>query len=103
MVKSGEFVNIRAHIFVSGKVQGVFFRAKVMQEAVRLGVTGWVRNMRDGRVEAVIEGEKEAVDKLVAFCKNGPKGALVTGLDLKLEPFTGEFATFKIRYFNGEA
>jgi acylphosphatase len=87
-------------MLVSGKVQGVFFRAKTMQEAIRLGVTGWVRNLPDGRVEAVFEGEKEAVDAAVEFCRKGPKGAVVTDVDLKWEQFTGEFKDFKVRLQN---
>ena len=71
-----------------------------MQEAVRLGVTGWVRNLPDGRVEAVFEGEKEAVDAAVAFFRKGPRGAVVTDVDLKSEPFTGEFKDFKVRLQN---
>ena len=88
---------VRAHVFVNGKVQGVFFRAKTMQEAVRLGVNGWVRNLLDGRVEAVFEGEKEAVDAAVDFCRKGPRGAVVTNLELNWEPFSGEFKNFKVR------
>lgn len=90
-------MNVRAHIFISGKVQGVFFRAKAMQEAVRLGVNGWVRNLLDGRVEAVFEGEKEAVDAAVDFCRKGPRGAVVTNLELNWEPFSGEFKNFRVR------
>ncbi len=90
----------RAHVLVSGRVQGVFFRAKTMQEAIRLGVNGWVRNLPDGRVEAVFEGEKEVVDAAVEFCRKGTRSAVVTGFDLKWEPFTGEFKDFKVRLQN---
>ncbi len=90
-------MNVRAHVFVSGRVQGVFFRAKTMQEAIRLGVNGWVRNLPDGRVEAVFEGEKKVVDAAVDFCRRGPKGSLVTDFDLTWEPFSGEFKSFKVR------
>ena len=68
----------RAHVFVSGSVQGVFFRQKTRQQARSLGVNGWVRNLDDGRVEAIFEGEESAVKALVEFCSQGPKGALVT-------------------------
>jgi acylphosphatase len=89
----------RAKVLVSGIVQGVFFRARTMQEAVRQNVNGWVRNLPDGRVEAVFEGEKEALDKMVDFCREGPRGAMVIGIDVKWEPFTGEFRDFKIRHW----
>jgi acylphosphatase len=90
----------RVHVLISGKVQGVFFRARTIERAVRLGVTGWIRNLPDGRVEAVFEGEKEAVDALVEFCRKGPIGAVVTGVDLQWDPFTGEFKDFKVRLQN---
>ena len=93
-------MKVRAHVFVSGKVQGVFFRARTMERAVRSGLTGWVRNLPDGRVEAVFEGEEEAVKALVEFCRRGPKGAVVTGVDLTWEPFTGEFVDFRMRHQN---
>jgi acylphosphatase len=88
----------RAHVIISGRVQGVFFRARAMQEALRQGVTGWVRNLSNGRVEAVFEGEKEAVDAMVNFCSDGPSGAVVLGIDVKWEPFRSEFKDFKISH-----
>jgi acylphosphatase len=88
----------RAKVIVSGRVQGVLFRARTMQKAVRQSVNGWVRNLPDGRVEAVFEGEKEAVDTMVDFCREGPRSAMVLGVDVKWEPFTGEFRDFKIRH-----
>ena len=91
-------VSARAHIFVSGMVQGVFFRYETKAKAYELGVYGWVRNLRDGRVEAVIEGEKDAVEKLVDFCHVGPPGADVAQLDLKWENPTGEYKDFTIRF-----
>jgi acylphosphatase len=89
---------IRAHIFVSGRVQGVFFRQKTKQQAKSLGVKGWVKNLDDGRVEAVFEGEEEDVKALVDFCKKGPKGAIVTGFSLNREQFSGEFENLEIVY-----
>jgi acylphosphatase len=91
-------MKVRAHILVSGRVQGVFFRSEVHYEARKRGVKGWVRNLPDGRVEAVFEGEDEAVKALVDFCKIGPPGARVTSVDLKWEPCLGEFKDFTIRY-----
>jgi acylphosphatase len=88
----------RAKVLVSGRVQGVLFRARTIQKAVRQSVNGWVRNLPDGRAEAVFEGEKEAVDMMVDFCREGPRGAMVLGVDVKWEPFTGEFKDFKIRH-----
>jgi acylphosphatase len=88
----------RAHVIVSGRVQGVFFRSETKYKADRQGVRGWVRNLPDGRVEAVFEGEEEAVKALVEFCRRGPPGARVTSVDSKWEGFTGEFDGFKIKY-----
>ena len=73
---------IRVHIYVSGIVQGVFFRKNTRKMALQLGVTGWVRNLLDGRVEAIIEGEKEQVEKLIQWCKEGPPRAKVTSFDV---------------------
>jgi acylphosphatase len=91
-------VKARAHVFVSGRVQGVFFRSETKRKAESRSVTGWVRNLPDSRVEAVFEGEAEAVGALVEFCKRGPAGALVTNFDLTWEAYTGEFNGFKIRH-----
>ncbi len=90
--------NIRAHIHIEGLVQGVFFRAFVMELALRLGLTGWVRNLPDGRVEAVFEGKEEDVEKAIAECYKGPPAAHVTNVDVIREPYRGEFRVFEIRY-----
>ena len=68
---------IRARVVVNGHVQGVFFRDSVRRRALTEGVAGWVRNNRDGTVEAVFEGEPDAVERLVAFSREGPRGARV--------------------------
>jgi acylphosphatase len=91
-------VNSRAHVFVSGQVQGIFFRQNTKQKAENHGVTGWVRNLSDGRVEAVFEGEEEDVNALVDFCRKGPRGALITNVDVAFERFAGEFRNFKVTY-----
>ncbi len=91
-------VKTRVHIFVSGQVQGVFFRQKTKQQAESLGVRGWVKNLDDGKVEAVFEGEEEAVDALVDFCKKGPKGAIVIGVKIDQEQFSGKFHDFEVVY-----
>ena len=90
--------NIRAHVFVEGHVQGVFFRAETREAASRCGVTGWVRNLYDGRVEAVFEGGEEEVERAVAWCHKGPPHAMVTHVDVKREPYTGEFDRFSVTY-----
>ncbi|MEO9296260.1 MAG: acylphosphatase [Nitrososphaera sp.] len=86
----------RAHVFVSGKVQGVYFRQNTLQTANSYGVFGWVRNLPDGRVEAIFEGEEEAVNKVVEWCRAGPSAARVDSLDVKNEKYTGEFSSFAI-------
>ncbi len=91
-------MKIRVHVYVSGRVQGVFFRGETQDEAVRQGVTGWVRNLRDGRVEAVFEGDEDNVERLVESCLRGPFGARVTRVDVFHEIYTGEFRDFQIRY-----
>lgn len=89
---------LRAHVIIQGLVQGVYFRASTRDEAARLGVTGWVRNLSDGSVEAVFEGEKKKVEEIVGWCHKGPPGARVTKVDISWEPYKGEFARFEIRY-----
>lgn len=88
----------RAHIFVSGRVQGVFFRMETKYEANKRKVKGWVRNLPDGRVEAVFEGEKESVDELIEFCRKGPPGARVENIKVIWGDYSGEFEDFKILY-----
>jgi len=93
-----ESSKVRVHVYVAGRVQGVFFRSEIQDEATRRGVTGWVRNLPDRRVEAVFEGEREKVDRLVEFCRRGPPGARVTRVEVSWEDYTGEFRDFRIRY-----
>ncbi len=88
----------RAHVFVSGRVQGVFFRSETRSKARRQDVTGWIRNLPDGRVEAIFEGERENVDKLVQSCRMGPTGARVAGVEVAYENYRGEFEDFEIIY-----
>lgn len=89
---------VRAHVYVSGRVQGVFFRYETKSLADRLGVKGWVRNLPDGRVEAVFEGKEEMVGKMIDFCKRGPPGARVTDVRVEWEDYKGEFDRFSIRH-----
>jgi len=90
-------MNIRVHVFISGKVQGVFFRSSTQDMAQKLGLFGWVRNLADGRVEAVFEGEKEEVEKMLEWCKVGPEYARVTGIEVIWEEFKGDFKEFLLR------
>lgn len=87
---------IRRRVVVHGHVQGVFFRDSVRQQAVSRGVAGWVRNNRDGTVEAAFEGEREAVDRLVDLCHSGPRGARVDRVDV-FEEDPEPLAGFAIR------
>jgi len=93
------FMNVRAHVYISGYVTGVFFRHHTQQLAQRLGVSGWVRNLHDGRVEAVFEGEREQVEEMVKSCREGPPGARVTDVEVKWEKYQGEFSGFEIKYW----
>ncbi|RLG68208.1 acylphosphatase [archaeon] len=90
---------VRAHVYISGRVQGVFFRYTTKKIADRLGVTGWVRNLSDGRVEAVFEGDRENVERIVEFCHRGPPSALVRKVEVFWEEYRGEFEGFRIRYW----
>jgi acylphosphatase len=83
------------HLIISGRVQGVGFRYSMLAEAERLGVTGWVRNRRDGTVEAVVDGEPAAVAAIVAWARAGPPGARVT--DLAVRDAEGAFTQFESR------
>jgi acylphosphatase len=89
-------MKVRAHLLVSGRVQGVYFRQSTLFEAQSLGVKGWVRNLMDGRVEAVFEGEEHEVKMLVNYCRQGPAAARVINLDVSYGPFKGEFLTFTV-------
>jgi len=88
----------RAHVFVSGTVQGVFFRASTRDRASDLGLTGWVRNLRDGRVEAVFEGERSVVEKMLEWCWQGPSYSQVANVEAQWEEHLGEFRSFEVRY-----
>jgi len=87
----------RAHIFVSGRVQGVFFRDSACRKARGLGLTGWVRNLSDGRVEAVFEGQESAVREMISWAEQGPMFAKVKDLGVVFEEYLGEFSNFEIR------
>ena len=90
--------NIRAHVIVHGKVQGVFFRYETKQAAIARGVSGWVRNLPDGTVEGVFEGPEESVKSLLAWCRQGPPESRVDKVDTDWLTAEGEFDGFRIRY-----
>lgn len=89
---------VRAHVIIEGRVQGVFFRYHTQEKAYELSVKGWVKNRRDGRVEAVFEGDKDKVDRLIQWCHRGPSEARVTYVKVDWEEYIGEFDDFSIRY-----
>lgn len=88
----------RAHLFIDGMVQGVFYRAFTRDLAHSIGLEGWVKNLRDGRVETVFEGKKELIEKAIKECYTGPPGARVSNIEVKWESFTGEEKGFSVRY-----
>lgn len=91
-----EKIRIRATII--GRVQGVFFRMETQKAAIRCGVTGWVRNNRDGTVEALFEGNKENVNQVLNWCRKGPSLSHVEKVIEIREDYSGEFRSFDIRY-----
>lgn len=90
--------NRRIHVFISGKVQMVGFRASTRRTANRLGVKGWVKNLPDGRVEVVAEGEEKQIEKLIDFLHEGPPAARVDNVQITDEEYTGGFDQFSIRF-----
>jgi acylphosphatase len=90
-------MKVRAHVLVQGRVQGVFFRARTQREAQRRRIAGWIRNLPDGGVEAVFEGEKANVGAMIDFCRVGPPRARVTGVNVTWEEVTGQDDTFRIQ------
>lgn len=87
---------LRAHVWVSGRVQGVFFRQQTLNRAQSAGVAGWVRNAEDGRVEAAFEGDAAGVESLVEWCHRGPARAHVTEVEVLWEEPKGE-RLFRVR------
>ncbi|HWV38232.1 MAG TPA: acylphosphatase [Vulgatibacter sp.] len=87
----------RVELRITGRVQGVFYRASCADEARRLGLVGWVRNVADGSVEAVAEGPRAALDALVEWCRRGPPAARVDDVQARWGAASGEFATFAVR------
>jgi len=90
--------NQRIRIFVTGKVQGVFFRQTLKVMAKKNNVFGWVKNLKDGGVEAVLEGDDEKVNRLIEWAHGGPANARVEDVEIHNEKFTGEFSKFDVLY-----
>jgi acylphosphatase len=88
----------RVHLFVKGKVQGVFFRQALKVMAKKKNVFGCVRNLKDGRVEAILEGEDVDVSSLVEWCHAGPANARVEDVEIRNEKYKGEFSKFEVLY-----
>jgi len=88
---------IRYNVFISGKVQLVGFRSYIKKKADELGIKGWIRNLDDGRIEAVFEGEENNVKIILEYCKKGPISAEVKNLDMKKEEYKNEFKDFEIK------
>ncbi|NWF79246.1 MAG: acylphosphatase [Chloroflexi bacterium] len=89
---------VRARVVIAGRVQGVGFRAHTRDRARAAGVEGWVRNLPDGRVEAVFEGTRPAVQRLVTWCYSGPNSAMVEKVEIQWEPATGKEGGFSIAW-----
>lgn len=87
----------RAHIIIYGRVQGVWFRAHTKEMADKLGIKGWVRNLPDGSVEAVFEGDEKSIEEMIRWCHHGPPLARVDRVEIKYEEPKGE-RNFEIRY-----
>jgi len=88
----------RAHLIISGLVQGVWYRASARDEARKLGLAGWVKNSYDGNVEALAEGPKDLIEKFVAWCRKGPPYARVEDVKVDWQSPTGEFRDFRVVY-----
>lgn len=96
-MKEGSPERVRAHVWVSGRVQGVFFRAYAEDEAAFRGISGWIRNMSDGRVEAVFEGDQASVEAMIQWCHRGSPPSRVTGVEVVWEAPRGEQG-FRVRH-----
>jgi acylphosphatase len=90
--------HVKARVRIEGIVQGVFYRYSTQQKAQALGVNGWVRNLRDGSVECLMEGDRDSVEALIQWCKHGPPGARVENITTHWEEYTGDSEGFSIQY-----
>lgn len=89
-------MNARAHVLISGRVQGVCYRMVAEQEARTRNLTGWARNLPTGQVEAVFEGEKSRIEDMIAWCHKGPPAARVVSVEATWETYHGDFADFRV-------
>lgn len=87
---------IRAELLISGRVQGVFYRGSAQEEGERLGLTGEVRNLPTGQVQAVVEGERPAVEAFIAWCRKGPSAARVEAVEVRFAESSGAFRGFRV-------
>ena len=90
--------NYRVRLFVTGKVQGVFFRQSLKVMAKKNDIFGWVKNLNDGRVEAVLEGDEEKISRLIEWAHGGPANARVEDVEIRNEKFAAEFTKFDVLY-----
>lgn len=88
----------RAHLFIKGRVQGVCYRAFTRDTAIAIGLTGWVRNLPDSRVEAVFEGSRDSIEQAIKKCYIGPSGARVEDIEVHWEDFDEKITGFQVRY-----
>ncbi|MAG50841.1 acylphosphatase [archaeon] len=88
----------RVHIFISGIVQGVFFRSNIKEKANKLNLKGFVKNLPNGKVEAIFEGKEENINEILKFCKKGPSGANIKDVEIKEGKVNNEFNSFEVRY-----
>jgi acylphosphatase len=88
----------KVHVLISGKVQGVWFRSSTRDKAEQLGITGWVKNTKDGKVEAVFEGDEEKIQEMLIWCHRGPPSAEVTNLKIEKKKPSNGFDRFSIEY-----
>jgi acylphosphatase len=89
---------VRVHVLIEGRVQGVFFRASTRDEARARGLTGWVRNLPDGRVAAVFEGDQRLVEDMLRWCHKGPSYAYVDHVEVEWQTYQGDLTDFRIVY-----
>ena len=87
---------IRVHLLISGIVQGVYYRQSTKRQAQKLDLKGWVRNLEDGRVEALVEGEKDKIDELIKWCYEGPSNAKVDNVEIDYQEYKNEFQDFSV-------
>ena len=91
-------MDVRAHLIIKGRVQGVWYRANTKEQACILGIKGWVKNLPDGSVEVVFEGDKKKVEEMIQWCHQGPKLSQVESVDIQWEKPAKQNDTFKIEY-----